>query len=289
MTDTRTTNEILAAHEHWSYDRTDRNGTRYFSNYVCPRCGGRGVIEAYAYIDGGICFECGGAGRTHKPEIIKIYTPEHEAKLAADRAKRAAAKLEAKRAEYRDHMSEKLQELGFGIEDGIAVLYRVIGNTYPIKDELKARGCKFNACVGWYAPTELDGYECQRMLALEAIHFNEEKIALEWFPVEQVKARWSEVVNAKPVTSVFQGTVGERLDVEVTVDRVLESQFTFNYRNVSSNLHIMHDADGNVYTWSTQKCLTEGETYHLRGTVKDHQEYKGVQQTVLTRCTLVKE
>lgn len=28
----------------------------------CPRCSGRGHFDAYAHIDGGRCFRCGGTG-----------------------------------------------------------------------------------------------------------------------------------------------------------------------------------------------------------------------------------
>lgn len=64
-TDTRSTEEIVASeYPFWSYVRTDRNGTRYFANYKCDRCNGKGVIPYYGYIDGGVCFECGGSGRS---------------------------------------------------------------------------------------------------------------------------------------------------------------------------------------------------------------------------------
>lgn len=42
MVDTRSTEEILGSHPKWRYDRTDRNGTRYFNDYTCDRCGGQG-------------------------------------------------------------------------------------------------------------------------------------------------------------------------------------------------------------------------------------------------------
>ncbi len=50
----------------------------------------------------------------------------------------------------------------------------------------------------------------------------------------------------------------------------------------------MEDAAGNVFVWitsSTRVRFDEGESYWIRGTIKDHKVYKNVKQTVLTRCT----
>lgn len=30
---------------------------------ACPKCGGTGSISAYAYVAGGICFQCNGSGK----------------------------------------------------------------------------------------------------------------------------------------------------------------------------------------------------------------------------------
>ena len=286
-----TTDEILAQNPRWSYNRTDRNGTRYFVDSTCPRCGGRGIIPCYGDIDGGICFECGGAGVAHRPQEIKVYTPEHEAKLAADREKRAQARHNAKLADFKAHMADRLKELGFGIEDGIAVCYRVTGNTYPIKDQLKELGCKFNPMIGWYASRALEGYECQRMLALELCHFNEETVAIEWFDRDQVLPLLIENQRARTENiSEWQGEIGDRLELTLTIDRVFEGR---GFRDGINYLYIMHDENGNCFTWSTGCCYT-GDTMHIKGTVKDHTEYNNkqgvtIKQTVLTRCTKIKE
>ena len=55
----------------------------------------------------------------------------------------------------------------------------------------------------------------------------------------------------------------------------------------------MKDAAGNVYTWKTANNIgyedAEGvwqkpEEFTIKGTVKEHSEYRGEKQTVLTRC-----
>lgn len=53
-----------------------------------------------------------------------------------------------------------------------------------------------------------------------------------------------------------------------------------------AHVFIMRDPNGNVYKWMTGRpALLQGHVYTLKGTVKKHDEYRGVNQTVLTRCT----
>lgn len=95
------------------------------------------------------------------------------------------------------------------------------------------------------------------------------------------------VVNSlliEPTKSEYQGAVGERIEVEVTITKraVVEGSFGL------TNIHIMTDANENEYVWATSaRTLTEGETYRLRGTIKEHKLYKASKQTVLTRCTVL--
>lgn len=86
--------------------KTDRNGTKYWEvSCKCEKCGGTGTYRWGACINGnymfsGVCFDCDGTGI--EMVIEKEYTPEHKAKLDAQRAKRVAkrqAELEAERAE----------------------------------------------------------------------------------------------------------------------------------------------------------------------------------------------
>ncbi len=73
------------------YLRTDKNGTKYYANYTCPRCGGAGGSDKWAFT-GWTCYECGGTGESPTPVIEKEYTPEYRAKLDERARKRAEAK-----------------------------------------------------------------------------------------------------------------------------------------------------------------------------------------------------
>jgi hypothetical protein len=85
------------------------------------------------------------------------------------------------------------------------------------------------------------------------------------------------IANCKHV-----GTVGERLrNLKLKVVRVIprEGQYGVTY------ITALEDQDGNQFTWFASGLeLTAGESYTVTGTVKSHGDFKGIAQTVLTRC-----
>jgi len=84
-----------------------------------------------------------------------------------------------------------------------------------------------------------------------------------------------------------QGVKGSRLEVEVTMRSLRYIQGDYGV----STLYVMTDGSGNVLKWfaSDDKLgEREGARFLIRGTVKAHEEYHGVRQTVLTRCTVLK-
>ena len=97
--------------------KTDRNGTKYYrQECTCWKCYGTGTFYWGPVINGqpsrsGVCFACGGDGVT--TETVKEYTPEHQAKLDAQREKREAkraeeaAKAEAERKARNDEQARR--------------------------------------------------------------------------------------------------------------------------------------------------------------------------------------
>ena len=86
--------------------------------------------------------------------------------------------------------------------------------------------------------------------------------------------------TADVATSGYVGTVGERRVFTATVNVVLEfeGEYGMSYR------HIMHDSDGNVITYKGTKRLAERhETVTFKATIKAHEVYKDVKQTVVAR------
>ena len=147
--------------------KTDRNGTKYFHDYTCPRCGGYGQSEKWRFT-GLVCYECGGTGKLAVPKVVKEYTPEYWAKLEAKRQLKAAKEAEA-RAKYEEEHAEEIaakqaeenrrifefrcSEHGCG-KDGIG--YVLTGKTFSAKEEIKKNGGKWIYGV-WICPVEIKG------------------------------------------------------------------------------------------------------------------------------------
>lgn len=92
--------------------------------------------------------------------------------------------------------------------------------------------------------------------------------------------------RATMANSRHVGAVGERGVFKVTVlsDKTIDGQFGL------TTIYKMITVDGNVLTWfSSTGGLEVGKEYALKGTVKAHDTYNGVQQTVVTRCKVVKK
>ena len=276
-----TVEELKAEHSHWHYDRTDRNGTRYFWDNTCPRCNGKGHLYGYEYIQGGVCFKCGGSGTVDHATTYKVYTVAHKAKLDAQREVRAEKKAQEKLNSARANRGEWLTKLGFGNEDGTYVIYMVKGNTYSIKDELKALGCKFQPSIGWYSAHPLDGYDCQRFEQAQVVDM-EQELSIVWKSKDEVAAQ----IEYEPSTSEWVGEVGGRIEKVFHFDKI--AWRGAGVAGKTSYLYLMSDEDGNSYKWSTSCYYEEGDEVKMRATIKDHSEYKGTKQTVVTRCTVVK-
>lgn len=91
--------------------------------------------------------------------------------------------------------------------------------------------------------------------------------------------------------SEFVGEVDSRMENDVTY--VGESSYvreTYNgYGYETLHIYKFADADGNMLVWKTTCELgcKAGTRLKLRGTVKKHDTYKSIKQTVLTRCKIL--
>lgn len=89
-------------------------------------------------------------------------------------------------------------------------------------------------------------------------------------------------------TSEWAGKVGDKVIINVAEVKVLACwENTFSYYGGLTYLYKITDANGNVFTWKTNKDV-EDDAKEIAGTIKDLDEYKGVKQTVLTRCKVTK-
>ncbi len=96
------------------------------------------------------------------------------------------------------------------------------------------------------------------------------------------------IKNSPLADSQYVGKEGDKVQVKVKVLRVIFMENGYGYRPTSTAIIKMQDEQGNLYTWFTQVGdMKQGEEYTLKGTVERHQEYKGIKETVLTRCKVI--
>lgn len=85
--------------------------------------------------------------------------------------------------------------------------------------------------------------------------------------------------------SEYVGNIGEKITVDVK-----EAKLVTSWETVYGWTHLYKfvTADNNVLVWKASKSY-EGEPKRITGTVKDHKEYDGEKQTILTRCKITEK
>ena len=97
----------------------------------------------------------------------------------------------------------------------------------------------------------------------------------------EMKKREQEKTNSD---STFIGNIGDRITVEV---KSIECVASWDTQYGATFVYKMTDEQNNVYTWKTGKSVTNAQST-ITGTVKEHKEFRGVKQTELTRCKIIK-
>lgn len=268
--------------------KIDRNGTHYYTAYKCPKCGGTGYIDYYNHVDGGVCFLCGGSGR-HAHNFL-VRTKEYDAKLRQQRLERARKTAGERNAKY-------LHTMGFS-EDGRAWL--VMGNTYEIKDQLKAAHCRWDPYFGWHFDSLVNEFPCVEISINDKIpcvdeNGNDSESTLGLYAedgtlymapqgdidrwVNSIRDEWK--ASQAPATKYF-GNIGDKVNVLVKVTHITGYETQWGYTNVFT----FEDLKGHQFVWKTGSFveLDADDVVTIKGTIKDHSEYKFVKQTELTRC-----
>ena len=280
--------EKVKAERHVRFDRVDKNGTTIFIDCSCGRCGGSGIIPIYGHVDHGICFKCGGSG-VGSSEEIKIYTDEYGAKLKAQRAAREQAKLQKLIAESADWNKKWMESEGFSIE---GITFLILGNTYEIKEELKAHGAKYNDMLGWHM-ANAEGYDAvplrieqvTKHTGIGRLYYIDYVDGIDM--VKKLKDDGEQALKAKngKHISEYVGTVGERREFvcRMVGHFIYESHYTW-YGELS-HIYKFADENGDIIVWNTTADIEEGKPeYRFKATIKEHSEYRGEKQTVVNRA-----
>lgn len=147
----------------------------------------------------------------------------------------------------------------------------------------KTPECRYCVMWGWYI-VSTDEIPADMPSCIEAVKLPWEKVGNAdgtLLPKSLVtKAVESLIFTDDP--SEFQGEIGDRIERKVVLTAAIElgeTQFG------SQRLYCFEDTEENQYAWKTgvSKDWEIGNEVSLKGTVKEHEIYKGVKRTVLTR------
>ena len=97
------------------------------------------------------------------------------------------------------------------------------------------------------------------------------------------------------------GNVGDKFEKELMFEKIIGFEGYYGY----TYFLFFRDEEGRVFKWSSSngsyKCWSSvsgndgycdyevGKKYLIKGSIKDHSEYNGVKQTVITRCKVLKD
>ena len=290
---------VAKSYEGYEYDETkayEKNGKMYVSaRCKCDRCT-KGVyvtrVENGRPIPhpafGGVCLKCGGSGFITKE--VRLYTDKEfeQMEKASIKAaeKREAAREQKMKAEYTDKRAKWLKENCFN--ENLTTFVYFPADSFEVKDSLKDAGFKFNRSLLWHIANIPEGYEDK------VVEITLDKVA-------EIGA-WGEgcyrpnarafvddmLKNCRPAeesTSEWLFEEKERFyDYVVVLKSVRGMETRYGY----TTLIKFEDEYGNILDWwtSTDVKAEIGDRVLLTGTVKSHNEYKGIKSTTVTRCRL---
>jgi hypothetical protein len=165
----------------------------------------------------------------------------------------------------------------------------VLGDTFAMKDELKAAGAKFNDYLGWHfasKPDDFDTFEISISEVGEQTELGVWQFLYHYEVIEIIKAKKDAL--APKTESQYIGTVGDVIVATVKLVSINTYKTHFSYYGETNFIYKFTDENGNTLVWKTSSWqeIEEGNTYEIKGKVKEHSEYKGDKQTVLTRCKI---
>ena len=174
----------------------------------------------------------------------------------------------------------KSQKIVLGFINDFITIFK--NNTYENSDYFRDKGARYTKWWGWFFPSDVE--------VPEDLPEGVTPVRLDWSLVgaddEKLRSdkEVADIVDSliyENGESEYQGEIGEKLDRILIVEKAIALDGYYG----ASTMHIMRDDDGNCYVWTTAAKSWEPDTeHHIVGTVKDHKQYKGIKQTILTRC-----
>lgn len=178
-----------------------------------------------------------------------------------------------------------LEDHGFSAEGRTFV---VTGESYSIKDELKAVGFRYDPVLKWHKAEPVEEYASR----LVEVQFDQVCDMAPWgeghFKAE-ASAFISKLTQQEEEINTISQWIG--LPGDIVKDRVVQliKKRSYNGRYGMSNVITFQDKDKNLFTWftSTNPAFVVGDELKIvSARIKDHNEYRGERSTVITRPKL---
>lgn len=109
---------------------------------------------------------------------------------------------------------------------------------------------------------------------------------------EEARAIEEARIKAEKSISQYVGNIGEKITISGIYDHSAWFDIHVGWMTQTMYVHTFVDSNGNKLVWKTSSnslsSLTEGDAVEIKGTVKEHSEYRDEKQTSLTRCKIQK-
>ncbi len=174
-----------------------------------------------------------------------------------------------------------------GFDEGYITIFK--GYTDEHEEWFSRSIARYCVLWGWYiVSTEI--VPCDLPVGIEPVRLDWEKVGHKSGALKD-NAEVETIINSLLYSvhpSTFQGSIGDRLEVTLTVIKNVQQEKFFGSKSAKNTIHTFEDSCGNHYLWDTgAKNWAEGSVKKIRGTVKEHKIINNVQTTVLTRCAEV--
>lgn len=259
----------------------------------CERCGGLGIIVARVEngqpipipVDGGICYAC--KGNKYITKEVRLYTEQEFERMEAANERAHQKKVEEQekkmKAEFAQRKANWLEKNNFNA-DGYT--YIITGDSYSIKDELKAGGWRFDPVIKWHK-ADPAGYEDR----VVKIYVEDCFEGSAWGDYHYKTGSKDYIDNLLAATQpqVDSDWIGEVGDKITNIKVQLIRKYTMDGKYGVTTLYGFQDESGNIINWwssTFQEVELNDWVMIIRATIKKLDEYKNVKQTIITRAKL---
>jgi len=100
----------------------------------------------------------------------------------------------------------------------------------------------------------------------------------------EIEKEMKATAKKQELISDYVGEIGQKIQIELK----FVACHSFETQWGTTDILKFLDAEGNVFIWktSTSQLIEQGQKVKIKGTIKDHSEYAGAKQTILTRCKI---